>query len=254
LMLWNAIPFGQGSAGGMQMTREAAADLAGAPLQNAFVGLPQTSDSNPRNGAWDPATGIFSNPTGQADYDHRDPVDNIRFGRLAAPVAAHAILASTGGGTEASIPVGLPVVGGPRITHVYQEVAYSTSLILTITHDAGNDLVVPLQATTGVGFAVMDGGGVETPGSIIATTQCTYVDSTHLQLTLASAPTNAQSGLLLFYPYGIENIFRGNAVTDNFASVVKPAGWDISADLGSAWALNYPLTATTTPIAVSATP
>jgi hypothetical protein len=254
LMLWNAIPFGLGSAGGTQMTREAAADLAGASGQNAFVGLPQTSDSNPRNGSWDPTTGIFSNPTGQADYDHRDPLDNIRFGRLASPVAARAILASTGGDTETSIPASVPIIGGPKITHVYQAIAYSTSLILTITHDAGNDLVVALQATTGAGFAVMDGGNVASPGNMIAATQCTYVDSTHLKLTLASAPTNLQSGLLLFYPYGIENIFRGNAVTDNFASLTKPFGWDISADLGSAWALDYPLAATTTPIAVSATP
>jgi hypothetical protein len=254
LMLWNAIPFGLGSTGGMQLTREAASDPAAASGQNAFIGLPQTSDSNPRNGSWDPTTGIFSNPTGQADYDHRDPVDNVRFGRLASPVAARAILASTGGDTETSIPAAVPIVGGPRITHVYQAIAHSTSLILTITHDAGNDLVVALQATTGTGFAVMDGGSVASPGNMIAAIQCTYIDSMHLQLTLASAPSNAQSGLLLFYPYGIENIFRGNAVTDNFASLTKPSGWDISADLGSAWALNYPLAATTAPIAVSAMP
>ena len=53
-------------------------------------------------------------------------------------------------------------------------------------------------------------------------------------MTLGSALTSASSGCLLFYPYGNTWIYRGNAVTDNSASVERPAGWDIGADLGAA--------------------
>jgi hypothetical protein len=253
LMVWNAIPIGVGTNGGIQMVREATANIAGSAGQNVFIGWPQTSDSNPNNGSWDPTTGVFTNP-GSADFDHRDPIDLLRFGKIGAPVAARAIIAATGGDTEMAIPEGIPAIGGPFISHVYQEVANSTTLILTVTHDAGNDLIVPLQAAIGQGFAVMDGGSVASPGPIIAAIACVRIDATHLQITLATAPVNPQSGLLLFYPYGYGNIFRGDAVTDNFSIIPKPAGWDIGADLGSAWTLNFSLAATTVPLAVSGSP
>ncbi len=86
-------------------------------------------------------------------------------------------------------------------------------IIVTVAHDAGTDLIVPLQAVNGVGWAVMDGGNEASPGTVRTATACARVDATHLQVTLGSALTSASSGCLLFYPYGNTWIYRGNAVT-----------------------------------------
>jgi hypothetical protein len=166
----------------------------------------------------------------------------------AAGPAARGVLASSGGDTITAIPSGVPSVG-PHITHAYRQ--SNTVIIVTVAHNAGTDLVVPLQAANGVGWAVMDGGSNALPGTIRTATACARVDATHLQITLGSALTSASAGCSLFYPYGNTWIYRGNAVTDNSATVARPAGWDIGADLGSSWDFNLPLQATTTPIILS---
>jgi hypothetical protein len=152
-----------------------------------------------------------------------------------------------------ALPVSaLPAKGGPQITHVYR--ASNTNLILTVSHDSGNDLLVPLQAANGAGFAVMDGGSVATPGTIITATAAARVDATHVSVTLAAPITNASASVLFFYPYGSTQIGRGNAVTDNAASITPPSNWNIGGDLGSAWNVNFPLQATSYPITLSNTP
>ncbi|HQT39179.1 MAG TPA: hypothetical protein PK231_07120 [Acidocella sp.] len=249
LLAWNAIPYETND--GVQMVRETINDLAGDPINNIAVFIDQTTDSNPLNSTYNPTTGAFAG----GDPQHRDQPDLLRYGRIGAHVAGRLAVAQ---GLSDSIPAsalpstGLPSKGGPQIAHVYR--ASNTSLVLTVTHDSGNDLLVPLQAAFGAGFAVMDGGTVAAPGLIITAIAAARIDATHISITLASAIKNASSLVLFFYPYGSMQIGRGNAVTDNASMITPPANWNIGNDLGSSWSVNMPLQATTYPITLSDTP
>lgn len=264
LLLWNAIPFQYFTPEpGNQMIREACHDLTQAAGQNAWIALPQASDSISRSATGN-ADGTWTDTN--TDAIHRSAADNVRFGQRAAIVAARAILASSGGDTITAFPAGVPAIGGPAISHVYQQ--SPTVYIVTVTHDAGDDLIIPQQAANGFGWSLMDGGSVASPGPLILATSCVYVDATHLTVTVASAPAHAAAALLLFYPYGGMNsgnnsgasaIGRGfvgttNAVTDNLSTLAPPAGWDIGNQLGTSWFQNLPLAATTYGVPVSATP
>jgi hypothetical protein len=248
LLAWNAIPYETND--GVQMVRESIADLAAVAANNIVVFAAQTADSNPLNSSYDPATGLFSG----GDAEHRDEPDLLRYGRVGVHAAGQAAIAM---GLSDTIPStqlpgsGLPLKNGPQIVHVYR--ASDTSLVLTISHDAGNDLLVPLQAANGAGFAVMDGGSVAVPGTIITATAAARVDATHIAVTLGQAITNPSSEVLFFYPYGSTQIGRGDAITDNLAVLTPPTNWNIGGDLGFAWNMNFPLQATTYPIVLSDT-
>jgi hypothetical protein len=254
----SAIPFQYGTNdAGMQMQREVVADMAADATQNVSVVLPQTADSLPRsNGGpalvYDPTTGIWSG----GDALHRDAPDNWRFGMLAAPLVARAILAAEGGDTITTIPTGVPAMGGPVVTHVYRQ--SGTTLIITVRHDCGTDLIVPAtQAAHGIGWAVMDGGSVASPGTIVTATDCARLNATQLRVTLRQALVNPSAACRLFYPYGATTIGRGNCVTDNLSVVTPPAGWNIAAELGASWGLNMPVhvpMATASGVVLSDTP
>jgi len=249
LLAWNAIPYE--TTAGVQMVRESIADLSAVSVNNIVVFAAQTADSNPLNASYDPTTGLFSG----GDPQHRDQPDLLRYGRIGAHAAGRAAI---GLGLSDSVPAialparGLPAAGGPKIVHVYR--ASNTTIILTIQHDSGNDLIVPLQANFGAGFAVMDGGSVASPGNVITATAAARVDATHVSVTLAAAITNPSAYVLFFYPYGSTQIGRGDAVTDNASLITSPANWNIAGDLGSAWSINLPLQATFYPITLSDQP
>jgi hypothetical protein len=115
-------------------------------------------------------------------------------------------------------------------------------LVVTVQHDCGTDLIVPAtQAAIGIGWAVMDGGSVAAPGTVVTATACVRLGATQLQITLAQALVNVSANCRLFYPYGTTTIGRGNAVTDNLSLVTPPEGWNIAGDLGSGWSLNMPV-------------
>lgn len=246
LIWWSAIPYG--TAAGSAMHRNAVHLLSNTSGLNVVVGNPQTSDSNERGASWDELSGISTG----GDAAHRDGDDNRRFARLAAPIVARAILASGGADSINQIPDTLPVVGGPRIIHAYRQNA--TSIVITVQHDNGSDLVIPRQAVNGKGFAVTDGGVTAGQGIVVHAVACERLSSTQLRITLAQPLQNASALCRLHYPYGGEAIGRGNAVTDNAAARPAPDGWDVSVDLGSAWRLDYPLASTMVPVELSDTP
>jgi hypothetical protein len=245
LIWWNAIPYG--SSDGVTMHRQVVQRIASDSAQNVVVGNPQTSDSNPRGSSWDPTTGIATG----GDSAHRDSADNLRFAMLAAPIVARALMGAGCGDSITTVPETLPEVGGPAIVHVYMQ--SSISLIITIVHDKGTDIIVPLQAVTGLGFAVMDGGTPGNDGTLVPAISCQRLDATHLGIVLAGPLQNAAGLCQLFYPFGPVQIGRGNAVTDNFSTIEMPPGWNVSIDLGTSWNLNFPLSATFSGVPLSIT-
>jgi hypothetical protein len=252
------MPFGlfgppYGTAAGSAMVREAWAELAAVPTNNLICAVPQTYDSITRGDVWNATTGV--EVLGTPNPGHRDAVDNVAFYRRGALAMARAILASNG--LAASLlPSSLGAGSGPQIVAATLSGA---AVVLTIQHDGGTDLVVPTLASPngtdlalpaqGVGFSVMDGGSITAPGPIIQAIACARLDATHLQLTLARAPTNAAGACQLFYPWPGEcwadqpltEIGRGCAVTDNFGTVAVPANDDLNQLLGAGWRVNMPL-------------
>jgi hypothetical protein len=229
------------------MVRESIADIAAIPAQNLSIFVAQTADSIPLNATYDAINGTWTG----GDPEHRDETDEVNFGLRGAHVAARAALAANFADTLTAIPAGMPLAG-PSIAHAYQQ--SGTEIVITLTQDQGTDILVPLQAANGAGWAVMDGGSVASPGPIISATAASRIDSTHLLVTLATAPASPTEECQIFYPYGSTQIGRGDAVTDNFSTLGWPAGWDMAGDLGIAWAINFPIQATTYGVALSSSP
>ncbi len=243
LVLWSAIPYG--TPDGTDMHRRAVSLLADDPAVNVVVGNRQTADSNARGSAWNETTGFASG----GDFAHRDGDDNRRFARLAALVVGRAIVGTFDDNSLQELRELIPTGKGPTIVHAHLQSA--TQILLTIQHDGGTDLVLPRQAGSGKGFAVMDGGIIGRSGVLVEAIACQRVDSTHLLVTLPRALENAPSLCGIFYPYGSTVIGRGNAITDNYSVMQKTYWWNIGNHLGDDWNQDYPLAATLTPVPIS---
>ncbi|HEY1857482.1 hypothetical protein [Acidocella sp.] len=242
-----------GTPAGSAMVREAWAELAAVPANNLVWAVPQTYDSITRGDNWNAATGVES--TGTPNPGHRAAADNVALYQRGSLAVARAILASNGLATSL-LPASLGGGIGPQIVAATLS---GTTVVITIQHEGGTDLVVPVLSSPngtdaplpaqGVGFSVMDGGSITAPGSIIQAVSCARLDATHLNLTLARAPTNAASACRLFYPWPGEywadqpltEIGRGCAITDNFGTVAVAANYDLNLLLGAGWRVNMPI-------------
>lgn len=265
IMVINALPFTTDV--GCQTHRECMADLVADPAQNVRFMLAQSDDALSQGDSWNATTGAESGPGNSA---HRDPANaQTYFRRMAPPIARAVVSANSAAGTPdviTAIDPSVPVTSGPKITAAqYEGTAFAPTgtVLVTVAHDAGNDLLLPLRAILGVGWRLMDGvsatvaGNPGAPGTLIKARACAKVSSTQLRITLASAP-NFPAKAQLYYVYGSgftpeywAEISRGNAVTDNFASTTLTAGWNIGQDQGASAQPNNPLQATTYGIALT---
>ena len=251
--LWILPPYGAGAGqfGGPLAIREAMVTVCSDQTQNCAF-MSQTYDTVSRNETVS-NTGLASG--GNTDGGHRSAIDNVALFKRAALLATRLVVAAHGLPTS-TIPSSLGAGLGPQITGASLS---GTALTVTIEHDGGNDLVVPLLGAEGVGWALMDGGSLQSPGAIILATACSRVDATHLLVTLASAPANAHTACLLFYPLPETfntaqpdtEIGRGCAVTDNFGTITVASGFDLNQLLGAGWRTNMPLNMLPSGIALS---
>jgi hypothetical protein len=240
---WIFPPYAYGNvSGGSIAIREALIEVCADPTQNCIWLVPQTYDTVSRNETVS-GTGLASG--GNTDSGHRSALDNVALFKRGCLAAARAIIAAANASANL-IPSSLGTGLGPQITSAALS---GTALTVTITHDGGSDLVVPLLAAQGVGWSIMDGGSDEAPGAIIQATACSRVNATTLSVTLASAPSNAHTACRLYYPYPATfntaqpdtEIGRGCAVTDNFGTVSVPSGYDLNVLIGAGWRVNMPL-------------
>lgn len=236
VMVISALPFSTDA--GCQTHREVMADLVADASQNVRLMLAQSGDAIGEGDSWDPATGLES---GSGNGAHRDDAGQMAYAyRLGIPIARAVVAANAAASTPdavTAIDASIPQIGGPKVVSAVAE--SGTSVLVTVQHDGGTDLAVPLRAAQGVGWTLN--------GLAIKATACARVSATQLRLTFPSVPAGAK----LYYAYGSNldaNVFavigRGNAVTDNFGSVTLAAGWRIGQDLGSANQPNNPLQAT----------
>ena len=241
-----------GTFQGYAMVREAWTELAANSANNIVVCVNNTGDDVVRGDIWNSSTGLVT--VGSPIGGHVDSSTNLIFAGRASLAIARLINFSQGL-PSTNIPTVYGQGIGPKIAAA--KLSGGNTVICTVVHDGGNDLIIPLLASLGVGFTVMDGGSISSPGTLINATACTRISSLQFSITLASSVTHAASSCTLFYPIQgaptnanqpLQLIGRGCAVTDNYSTILAANNITLPNVSGSAWNGNYPIV---TPITVT---
>jgi len=223
-----------GNAGGHAMVYEAVHELAADPTNALYVALYQMADC-------DPCT--ITGSAGQA-FDgtyHTNYPSYLDYSTRSSFVMG-CVLDTLAGISR--IPAAMGTGAGPVISGV----SLSGNVVtVTITHDAGNALVLNGTANTGAGWSVIDqGGSPDMPGVQIPAIAVTAPSATTLAITLAWPPVSATAARL-HYPWGNDRIGYGDAVTDNRASLTYTPGIagaesTPGASLGTSMPIQRPIT------------
>jgi hypothetical protein len=248
-----------GTADGSQMVADAFEALRATGTDGFVPVIGMTLDSTNQ--------GYTGSGTGSGSHADNDSL--VRVWTRSAPAMARAILAAGAGDQTASIPSGAGGLSGlgPQITSAVWDSA-TKSALLTIQHDAGNDLTLPEKVlTTGLGFILRTNWVSPTNrGTLVFATSAIKESASTIRVYFAGATANLPASSRLFYgeqgvtyfppsaggvsgpttqdsgmaSQGMGRLGSGNAVMDNAASRV-PASHPIATDLGPAFALNMPL-------------
>ena len=244
------------AANGQGLALALGVEAALAANNNILPGCRQMGDVIPIGSTWNPANGTFTNGTGPGaggqhmDYTTCDALLGIRIGHIGG---VNLVLA--GYSNFSAVPIGVPRAGGPSVSGVSLS---ANTLTLTISPDPGlpgAGLNLALQGLAGAGWTYLDNVTANAPGGgsstgVIQASGAAVTSATSMTVTLASTPSSSAANGLVYYPYGMSLLggyapsggsgtYQTNAVTDNWASLSKPFGWDVGLALGMP--VNLPL-------------
>jgi hypothetical protein len=226
-----SIPYvGDAQSVGSQMIAEVMSEMTSNPEDNTTIVLPNTS------AAW--GRGASAAGTG-GDPAHLDAPDNQHNARLAGAALAARIVLSGHGDLATPSDAASAFKGGPRPVSAVRD--RDGSILVTIKHDAGSDIVPP--ARTGhaeAGWRVFNGYrnagaiGVELPISAVE-----RVDAKTLRIVL-SKPLAGEAGSARVFPiWGAAQVGRFGGWTDNASK--SPRLLALATEEGAEWSFDYPI-------------
>ena len=212
--------------------------VATGATNNANYCIGNTADSLP-NGATLNADGTITG----GDTAHRAVGDLIAFAYKIGMQVGCSLIAQGLGEYLTSVPAGFPKSNGPKVTAA--TVTAANTVQVTIAADGNTALLAAnaaagSQAANGIGWQIMVGGSLASPGTIYAASAATVIDATHLSLTFPGMGSPSAGYLVFYGGYGMVGIGPNSAVYGT--SITWPTGWDPSAFSASApvrWPVQY---------------